>query len=102
MLDENDYPTGRKLTKAERIAAEQRVERDAFHGEWNYAIAPHDPTRQESQKPDEAKAPPIPVEAVFLLTQPALTGISRERFDRLVEELELCRRLLAEADRPPA
>ena len=99
VLDENDYPTGRKLTKAERTAAEQRVERDAFHGEWNYAIAPHDPTQQEPQEPDEAKAPPIPAEAVFLLTHPALTGVSRERFDRLVEELEPCRRLLAEAER---
>jgi len=99
VLDENAYPTGRTLTKAERTAAKQRVERDAFHGEWNYAIAPCDPSEQEPQEPDEAKAPPIPAEAAFLLTHPALTGISRERFDRLVEELEPCRRLLAEADR---
>ena len=99
VMDENDYPTGRKLTKAERTAAEHRVERDAFHGEWNYAIAPHDPSRQAPQEPEETKAPPIPAEAVFLLTHPALTGISRERFDRLVEELEPCRRLLAEAER---
>jgi hypothetical protein len=48
---------------------------------------------------EETKAPPIPAEAVFLLTHPALTGISRERFDRLVEELEPCRRLPAEAER---
>ncbi|WP_368861616.1 ISAzo13 family transposase [Actinospica durhamensis] len=96
VLDENDYPTGRKLTKAERTAAEHRVEREAFHGEWNYALAPD---HRPPSEPDQAKAPPIPPEAVRLLTHPALTGISRERFDQLVDELEPCRRLLAEAER---
>ncbi|XLX04341.1 hypothetical protein ACKTSN_00080 [Streptomyces flavusporus] len=50
-------------------------------------------------EPDRAKAPPIPAEATFLLTHPALTGMCRELFDRLVEELEPCRRVLAEAER---
>jgi hypothetical protein len=99
VLDENAYPTGRKLTKAERKATEQRVERDGFHGEWNYTIAPYDPQQAPRPEPEQAKAPPIPAEATFLLTHPALTGMSREQFDQLVEELEPCRKILAEAER---
>ncbi|MFJ1709449.1 hypothetical protein ACIOFR_39470, partial [Kitasatospora sp. NPDC088346] len=41
----------------------------------------------------------IPPEATHLLTHPALTGMSRERFDQLVHRLEPCRDLLAEANR---
>ncbi|WP_223198494.1 ISAzo13-like element transposase-related protein [Solihabitans fulvus] len=33
-------PTGRILIKTERATVMQRVERHAFHGEWNYTIAP--------------------------------------------------------------
>lgn len=43
VLDENDYPTGCILSKDERKAILQRVQRDDFHGEWNYTIAPYDP-----------------------------------------------------------
>ncbi|MFD9216238.1 hypothetical protein ACFVY9_24690, partial [Streptomyces sp. NPDC059544] len=31
---------------AERKGVERRVERDEFHGEWNYTIAPQDPDHQ--------------------------------------------------------
>lgn len=99
VLDENAYPTGRTLTKAERAAILQRVERDDFHGEWNYTLAPHDPGQEPPVEPEQEKAPLIPTEATFLLTHPALTGMSREQFDRLVEELEPYRRVLAEAER---
>lgn len=99
VLDENEYPTGRTLTKAERTAILQRVERDDFHGEWNYTIAPHDPGQEPPVEQEEAKAPPIPDESTFLLTHPALTGMSREQFHRLVQELEPWRRTLAEAER---
>ncbi len=37
-LDTNRYPPGRKVSDAEM--ATLRLERDAFHGEWNYTIAP--------------------------------------------------------------
>lgn len=97
LLDENDYPTGRKLTKAERRAVAQRIARDEFHGEWNYAIAPQDP--QAQAEPERPPAPGIPAEATFLLTHPALTGMTRERFDQLVAQLEPCRQVLAEAER---
>jgi len=38
-LDETDYPTGIKVTDAE--LAEVQLTGDAFHGEWNYTISPH-------------------------------------------------------------
>jgi hypothetical protein len=38
-LDTNTYPAGRKVTDAEMATIQ--LHRDAFHGEWNYTIAPH-------------------------------------------------------------
>jgi hypothetical protein len=38
-LDTNTYPTGRQVADAEM--ATLQLHRDAFHGEWNYTIAPH-------------------------------------------------------------
>ncbi|SIS24901.1 Rhodopirellula transposase DDE domain-containing protein [Microbispora rosea] len=99
VLDNNDYPTGRTLTKEERKALLRRVQRDDFHGEWNYTIAPYNPGQAPPAEPEQAKAPPIPAEATYLLTHPALTGMPREQFNRLVDELEPWRRTLAEAER---
>ena len=38
VLDTNRYPTGRTVSDAEMATVQ--LERDAFHGEWNYAIHP--------------------------------------------------------------
>ena len=38
-LDTNTYPAGIKVSDEEMAAI--RLERDAFHGEWNYTILPH-------------------------------------------------------------
>ena len=38
-LDANRYPKGIKVTDAEMAAL--AIERDAFHGEWNYTISPN-------------------------------------------------------------
>jgi transposase len=43
-LDRGTYPTGRKVSDAE--LARIRLERDAFHGDWNYRIRP---SPQESE-----------------------------------------------------
>ncbi|PRX60239.1 DDE family transposase [Nonomuraea fuscirosea] len=99
VLDDNNYPTGRTLTKEQRQVLLHRVQRDDFHGEWNYTIASYDPSTAPLAEPEQAKAPPIPTEATYLLTHPALTGIIRDQFDRLVTELEPWRRTLAEAER---
>jgi len=37
-LDDNIYPLGRKVTDAEVAAV--NIQRDQFHGEWNYTILP--------------------------------------------------------------
>jgi hypothetical protein len=37
-LNENEYPTGVKVTDEE--LAEVRIKKNAFHGEWNYTIEP--------------------------------------------------------------
>jgi hypothetical protein len=37
-LDENKYPTGRKVTDKE--LAQVNIKRHAFHGDWNYTIHP--------------------------------------------------------------
>ncbi|MER6564170.1 ISAzo13 family transposase, partial [Streptomyces sp. NPDC001027] len=99
VLDENAYPTGCALTRAERKGVERRVERDAFHGEWNYTIAPQDPDQQLQEDPHDESGPPIPAEATFLLTHPALTGMPREQFEQLVLHLEPCQQVLTEAER---
>jgi hypothetical protein len=37
-LDTNPYATGKRITAAELAAVP--IERDSFHGEWNYTIVP--------------------------------------------------------------
>ena len=37
-LDENDYPKAIKVSDAEMAAI--NIDRDRFHGEWNYTISP--------------------------------------------------------------
>jgi hypothetical protein len=99
VLDQSNYLTGRKLNRAGRNAVAQRVARDEFHGEWNYTIAPQAPDRQAPVESGPRPASAIPAEATFLLTHPALTGMTREQFDQLVLQLEPCRQILAEAER---
>ncbi|MFG2987434.1 ISAzo13 family transposase [Streptomyces sp. NPDC048258] len=98
-LDENAYPTGRVLSRAERTSADRRVRRDDFHGEWNYTIVPQATDQHLSEGLYDESGPPVPAEATLLLTHPALTGLTRERFDELALKLEPCRQVLAEAQR---
>jgi hypothetical protein len=44
-LDTDPYPAGVKITDAQMATIQ--LQRDAFHGEWNYTIAPHDPPPDE-------------------------------------------------------
>jgi len=39
-LDHGDYPTGMKIS--DRQMAQINLEKDTFHGEWNYVIAPRE------------------------------------------------------------
>ncbi len=40
-LDENAYAAGIKVSNKELAAL--NIERDPFHGEWNYRVMPHNP-----------------------------------------------------------
>lgn len=102
VLDENAYPPGRALTRAGRKGVGRRVERDEFHGEWNCTTAPQDPAQQLPEDPRDESGPSIPAGATFLLTRPALTGMPREQFERLVLHLEPCQQVLTEAGRQSA
>ena len=42
-LDRRNYPIGKKVTAKE--LRELKIERDKFHGDWNYLIKPHDEMR---------------------------------------------------------
>ena len=46
-LDENEYPKAIKVSDAEMAAL--NLERDSFHGEWNYTISPIAPTSSTIQ-----------------------------------------------------
>lgn len=37
-LDKRRYPTGRKISAKEMMSL--NIERDAFHGDWNYTVRP--------------------------------------------------------------
>ncbi len=44
-LDTDPYPAGQQVSDAQM--ATLRLARDAFHGEWNYTIAPRDPAPEK-------------------------------------------------------
>lgn len=46
-LDENTYPTGVKVSK--EVLAQINMTRKAFHGEWNYSIAPQLPVKVDEK-----------------------------------------------------
>jgi hypothetical protein len=74
VTDDADYPGGIKVSDTRMKYLEERViERDNFHGEWNYAILPA-PRLAPGPEPGPAPARPgrVPRD---VLNHPALTGI---------------------------
>jgi hypothetical protein len=47
-LDENKYPGGVKVSDAQMAAI--NLSRHAFHGDWNYTIAPRDKVLASTRK----------------------------------------------------
>jgi predicted DNA-binding protein (UPF0251 family) len=83
--DDAAYPTGLKVSGERRKYLEGRVtERDAFHGERNYAILP---APRPAPAPEPEPAPPgrVPRD---VLNHPALTGIPAADLDELTERLQ--------------
>ncbi|MBC9731557.1 ISAzo13 family transposase [Streptomyces sp. TRM68367] len=81
-LDTNTYPTGVRIGDAEMAALP--LTRHAFHGEWNYALHPQPcPAVPAPRAPQE----PAPQWEQTLLSDPALTGMSRQQLDVLTRML---------------
>ncbi|WLQ39901.1 ISAzo13 family transposase [Streptomyces laculatispora] len=83
-LDTNTYPTGVRIGDAEMAA--MPLTRHAFHGEWNYALHP-----QPCPAIPAARAPqaPAPQWDTAVLSDPALTGMSRQQLNTLTQTLTL-------------
>ncbi|MER7578219.1 ISAzo13 family transposase, partial [Streptomyces sp. NPDC126514] len=81
-LDTNTYPTGVRIKDAEMAALP--LTRHAFQGAWNYALHP-----QPSPVIPAARAPqtPDPEWDTALLSDPALTGMTRQQLNDLTETL---------------
>jgi len=83
-LDTNTYPTGVRIADAEMAALP--LTRHTFHGDWNYALHPRlCPAVPAARAP---QAPP-PQWDQALLSDPALTGMSRQQLDVLTGTLAL-------------
>src|ERR1700733_4157713 len=74
VLDDGDYPKGLKVPPARAKELEERpLDRDRFHGEWNYALLPVPrPAPDPAPEPDPAPAGPDPA---LLAALAALAGI---------------------------
>jgi Rhodopirellula transposase DDE domain len=72
VLDDGHYPKGLKVPPARIKELEQRhLDRDPFHGEWNYALLPV-PRPVPDQEPEPERPARVPPE---ILNHPALTGM---------------------------
>ncbi|MDH6711104.1 hypothetical protein P3T27_007856 [Kitasatospora sp. MAA19] len=90
-LDAGHYPLGVVVTPAEFQALP--ITPDAFHGDWNYSLAPVPPRPPE----EPAAARRIDPALTAMLSDPALTGMPRTDFERLVAASEPYWDALAEA-----
>ncbi|MFH8739514.1 ISAzo13 family transposase [Streptomyces sp. NPDC017964] len=81
-LDTNAYPTGVRIGDAEMAALP--LTRHAFHGDWNYALHPQPrPAVPAARTPDASETEWDQA----LLSDPALTGMSRQQLVDLTKTL---------------
>lgn len=90
-LDTGSYRLGSTVTAAEFQALP--ITPDTFHGDWNYTTAPVPP--RTPQTPPTARR--IDHDLTAMLSNPALTGMPRSDFERLVAISEPYWDALAEA-----
>ncbi len=90
-LDTGSYPLGSTVSAAEFQALP--ITPDAFHGDWNYTLAPVPPHPPEAPATARRTDPGL----TAMLTDPALTGMPRSDFERLVAVSEPYWDALAEA-----
>ncbi|SFL19960.1 Helix-turn-helix of DDE superfamily endonuclease [Streptosporangium canum] len=92
-LDPGSYPLGVQVSDADLTALP--LTRHAFHGDWNYTLHPV-PDHTGAEHPAERWDPRI-------LSDPALTGMTRPDLERLIAELPALdqRRARIRSGRPP-
>ena len=84
--DDNIYPAGTEISDARMRYLQDRVlERDPFHGEWNYAFLP---APRPAPEPEPAPERPgrVPRDA---LNHPALTGMQPDDLASVAAALEI-------------
>jgi len=82
-LDPNSYPLGISVTRQELAALPIRAH--AHHGEWNYTISPGAPEATTALRVDDRAQ--ARAQALTLLNDPRLTGMSTTELDRLATAL---------------
>jgi hypothetical protein len=86
VTDDGDYPVGINISGTRMKYLQDRViDRDEFHGEWNYAILPV-PRPAPEPEPEPARPGRVPRE---VLNHPALTGMDPEDVTALAAALEI-------------
>jgi Rhodopirellula transposase DDE domain/Helix-turn-helix of DDE superfamily endonuclease len=88
-LDTGTYPTGIKIGDADMAALP--LTRHTFHGDWNYVLHPSlDAASPESSEPPPPDAHgPAALWDQNLLSNPVLTGMSRQDLEALTSALTL-------------
>ena len=84
--DDNIYPAGIEVSDARmRYLQDRVIERDSFHGEWNYAFLP---VPRDAPEPEPAPERPgrVPRD---VLNHPALTGMQPHDLESLAAALEI-------------
>jgi hypothetical protein len=77
-LDTGSYDLGINVTPAQFHALP--ITPNAFHGDWNYTLAPVSPRTPDALTSTHRITPNL----TTMLTDPALTGMSRAAFEHLV------------------
>jgi hypothetical protein len=90
-LDTGSYPLGSAVSAAEFQSLP--ITPDTFHGDWNYTLAPVPPRPPEATPAARRIGPGL----TEMLSNPALTGMPRADFERLVAVSEPYWDALAEA-----
>jgi hypothetical protein len=84
--DDNDYPDGTQVSDQRMKYLEDRiVDRDAFHGEWNYTVLPV-PRPAPDPAPEPARPGRVPQ---HVLNHPALTGMPGQELAGLAAALRV-------------
>jgi hypothetical protein len=85
VVDGADYPAGIKVSDTRMKHLEDRVlDRDPFHGEWNYTVAPAARPAPEPE-PEPARPGRVPQDT---LNHPALTGMAARDVKALAAALQ--------------